>query len=87
MRDRAFAIQTYQELHTPIVAELAHLFTAWSKAGTARFHDPEAAAHLFILTISDDTLLGRILGVEDAILDDAQIAQRLEPFFAYHGLT
>jgi len=87
LRDRNFAIQTYRDLHAPFVAEITNLFVEWSEVGTASIDDPETAAHLFISTISGDTLLGRIFGVKDATLDIAQIANRLEPFFHYYEIS
>lgn len=87
LRDRRFAVQTYDDLHAPFVAELANLFREWSEAGSAEIDDVEAAAHLFISTISGNTLLGSILGVDDAVLDIAQIRQRLAPFFVYYRIS
>ena len=87
LRDRDFAIQTYRDLHLPFIAELADLFAAWAAAGTARIDDPEAAAHLFASTISGDMMLSRLFGIEDGILDEAQIRWRLQPFLDHFGIA
>lgn len=87
LRDRDFAVQTYRDLHLPFIAELSDLFANWTAAGQARIVDPEATAHLFLSTISGDMLLSRLFGVEDGILDEAQIRWRLQPFFRQFGIT
>lgn len=87
LRDRDFAIQTYRDLHRPFIAELSGLFAAWTAAGDARIDDPEATAHLFLSTISGDMMLGRLFGVEDSLLDEAQIHWRLQPFISHFGIA
>lgn len=87
LRDRDFALQTYRDLHLPFIAELSCLFAAWAAAGRARIDDPEATAHLFLSTISGDMMLNRLFGVEDGILDEAQIRWRLQPFFDHFKIA
>lgn len=86
LRDRDFALQTYRDLHVPAIAELAGLFAEWTAKGEAAIDDPEAAAHLFFSIISGDSMLSTLAGVEDGVLDEAQIRWRLQPFFAHFGI-
>lgn len=86
LRDRDFALQTYRNLHLPAIRELADLFTRWTADGDATVDDPEGAAHLFFSIISGDSMLGILAGVEDGVLDGAQIVWRLQPFFAHFGI-
>lgn len=87
LRDRDFALQTYRDLHLPFIAELSDLFASWAASGEAEIDDPEAAAHLFLSTISGDMMLNRLFGVEDAILDETDIRWRLQPFFSYFKIA
>ena len=87
LRDRDFAVQTYRDLHLPFIAELSGLFAEWAAAGSARIDDPEATAHLFVSTISGDMMLSRLFGIEDGILDEAQIRWRLQPFIDHFGIA
>lgn len=83
LRDRDFALQTYRDLHVPAITELAELFAEWTAKGEAAIDDPEAAAHLFFSIIAGDSMLSTLAGVEDGLLDEAQIRWRLQPFFAH----
>lgn len=87
LRDRDFALQTYRDLHIPFIAELTELFAGWATTGEAAIDDPEAAAHLFLSIVSGDTMLSRLLGVEDGIPDEAQIRWRLQPFFHHFRIA
>lgn len=87
LRDRDFALQTYRDLHLPFIAEVSALFAEWAATGKAAIDDPEAAAHLFQSTISGDMMLSRLFGVEDAMLDEAQIRWRLQPFFSHFRIA
>ena len=57
LRDREFALQTYRDLHLPFIAEVSGLLGEWAAAGQAEIDDPDAAAHLFLSTISGDMML------------------------------
>lgn len=83
LRDRDFALQTYRDLHLPFIAELSDLFAAWTAAGEADIDDPAAAAHLFLSIVTGDSMLSRLAGVEDGILDEEQIWWRLRPFISH----
>lgn len=87
LRDRDFALQTYRDLHLPFIAEVSALFSEWAAAGQAAIDDPDAAAYLFLSTISGDMMLNRLFGVEDGMLDEAQIRWRLRPFFSHFGIA
>lgn len=87
LRDRDFALQTYRDLHLPFIAELTELFAGWGAAGEADIDDPEATAHLFLSIVSGDTMLNRLLGVEDGIPDETQIRWRLQPFFHHFQIA
>ena len=87
LRDRDFALQTYRDLHLPFIAEVSALFSEWAATGKAAIDDPEAAAHLFLSTISGDMMLNRLFGVEDGMLDEAQIRWRLQPFFSHFRIA
>lgn len=87
LRDRDFALQTYADLHLPVVKELSDLLAGWSAAGSAEIDDPLAAAHLFFSTISGDSMLNAMAGIEDAILDEEQARWRLRPFLAYFKIA
>lgn len=83
LRDRDFAIQTYRDLHMPAIRELSDMFAEWTAAGEAHIDDPEAAAHLFFSIITGDSMLNTLAGVEDGMLDEAQLRWRLQPFFSH----
>lgn len=87
LRDRDFAVQTYRDLHLPFIAEISELFSCWAASGRAQIDAPEAAAHLFLSTISGDMMLNRLFGVEDGLLDEAQIRWRLQPFIDYFEIA
>ena len=86
LRDRAFAVQIYRDIHRPFVARLSAMFAGWTASGTARIDDPDAAARLFLSIISGDTLQ-RLLGFEEKASDEAQIHWRLQPFLKYFGIA
>lgn len=87
LRDRDFALQTYRDLHIPAIDELSALFADWTAAGEAEIDDPEAAAHLFMSILTGDSLLSALSGVEDGILDEAQVRWRLQPFITHFKIT
>lgn len=87
LRDRDFALQTYRDLHLPFIAELSGLFAEWAVAGKAEIDDPDAAANLFLSTISGDMMLNRLFGVEDGMLDEAQVRWRLRPFLSHFKIA
>ena len=39
------------------------------------------------MTISGDMMLSRLFGIEDGILDEAQIRWRLQPFLDHFGIA
>lgn len=87
LRDRDFALQTYRDLHIPAIDELSALFADWTAAGEAEIDDPEAAAHLFMSILTGDSLLSTLSGVEDGILDEAQVRWRLQPFITHFKIA
>jgi len=87
LRDRDFALQIYRDLHMPAVRELSDLFADWAAAGEAEIDDPEAAAQLFVSTVSGDSMLSTLAGVEDGMLDEDQVRWRLRPFFAHFRIV
>lgn len=87
LRDRDFALQTYRDLHIPAIDELSALFADWTAAGEAEIDDPEAAAHLFMSILTGDSLLSALSGVEDGILDEAQVRWRLQPFITHFKIA
>ncbi|MGN6692113.1 MAG: TetR/AcrR family transcriptional regulator [Sphingopyxis sp.] len=87
LRDRDFALQTYRDLHMPAIDELSALFADWTAAGEAEIDDPEAAAHLFMSILAGDSLLSALSGVEDGILDEAQVRWRIQPFITHFKIA
>ena len=87
LRDRDFALQTYNDMLLPMIALLADQFRAWRDDGGMQVDDPEEAAHLFLSTIFGDSMLSKLAGLDDAVLNEAQIRWRLKPFFAYFQVT
>ncbi len=83
LRDRAFALQIYRDLHIPAVEELSELFAAWTAAGEAEIHDPEAAAKLLLSIVIGDSMLHALAGLDDEWLTHEQIDWRLRPFLSH----
>lgn len=83
LRDRAFALQTYRDMHLPAIDELTDLLAGWTAAGKAQVDDPRAGAEMFLTLIAGDSILSTLAGVEDGMLDEEQIAWRLRPFLSY----
>ncbi len=83
LRDRAFALQIYRDLHLPALDELTELFTRWAQTGEAAIDDPAAAARLFLDITIGDAMLNTLAGVEDEWLDRTQIDWRLQPFLSH----
>lgn len=81
--DRAFAHQTYADLHLPIIRDLAALFEAWHSEGIAEIDDPLAAAEVFFSLVTGNSVLSALAGVEDDSLEDAKVDWRLELFFTH----
>lgn len=87
LRDRAFALQIYRDLHVPAVDELSTLFAKWADAGEADIDNPEAAAKLLLSIVVGDSMLHTLAGLQDEWLDNNQIEWRLRSFLAYFKIT
>ncbi|PKQ00921.1 MAG: TetR/AcrR family transcriptional regulator [Alphaproteobacteria bacterium HGW-Alphaproteobacteria-13] len=83
LRDRAFAVQVYRDMHLPAIEQLSDLFAGWTAAGQARIDDPRAAAEMFLSLIAGDSILSTLTGVAEGVLSEEQIAWRLRPFLSY----
>lgn len=83
LRDRAFALQIYRDMHLPAIRELSDLLAEWTAAGKAEVDDPGAAAEMFLSLIAGASILSTLTGVEDGVLSEEQIAWRLRPFLSY----
>jgi hypothetical protein len=71
----------------PAIRELSDLFADWAAAGEAEIDDPEAAAQLFVSTVSGDSMLSTLAGVEDGMLDEDQVRWRLRPFLSHFRIV
>lgn len=83
LRDLNFARSLYQDLHVAGVEELALTFTKWTETGCAKFDQPLAAADLFFATIMGDAQLRFMCMYDEAILSEAALDWRLEPFIKH----
>ena len=83
LRDRAFALQIYRDLHVPALDELTALFAEWAATGRAEFDDSEAAARLLFDIVVGDSMLNTLMGIEETWLDHDQIDWRLQPFISH----